>query len=96
MSIDEVSFRPMKITLSEAAIDMLYKLKQKGAFRSYSMTIEECIRTIDLISMDMTAMWNTYGDKSFPPSAVMEAFRRYSITMSRFLAHRQGQTKRKE
>ena len=84
---EEVPFRSMKITLSEEAVDMLDTLRKRGAFRSYSMTIEECIRAIDAVTTDLAALWSIYSppEKQFPSRVLMEAFRRYSMRLMRFL-----------
>jgi len=44
---EEVPFKSMKITLSEEAYEKLNILRQGGAFRSDSATIEECIRAVN-------------------------------------------------
>jgi hypothetical protein len=44
---EEIPFKSMKITLSEEAYEKLTILRQGGAFRSDSATIEECIRAVN-------------------------------------------------
>jgi len=39
-------FKPIRITLSEEAFDRMEKIMKGAKFRSYSSTIEECIRAI--------------------------------------------------
>jgi len=84
MSEEEVPFKSMKITLSEEAIEILDELRKSSAFRSYFMTIEECIRAIDIITKDISAVWSSY-QSNFPPEVLMKAFRRHSMRLHRFL-----------
>jgi Arc/MetJ-type ribon-helix-helix transcriptional regulator len=83
---EEVPFRSMKITLSEEALNMLESLRMTGSFRSSSMTIEECVRTIYDITRDITALTNIHrkNQKSFSNEVMLEAFRRYMLRLGRF------------
>ena len=51
---EEAPFKSMKVTLSEAAIDMLELIKKDGYFRSYSTAVEESIRTIFFLRLRLT------------------------------------------
>jgi len=50
---EEVPFKSLKITLSDEALDKLFKLRVNSAMRSDSATIEECIRTFSDITEDL-------------------------------------------
>lgn len=46
MDKEEEPFQKIRLTLSDAAFEMLGELKEVSAFRSDSATVEECIRSI--------------------------------------------------
>ena len=43
---EEQDFKAVRITLSQEAFDRMEKIMNQAKFRSYSLMIEECIRTI--------------------------------------------------
>jgi len=67
---EEVPFKSMKITLSEEAVEKLNKLRQGGAFRSDSATIEECIRAINDMIDDLIFEFNIRKNQD-PNTAVV-------------------------
>lgn len=87
---EETPFKSLKITLSEEAIDKLAELKQGGAFRSDSATIEESIRVTYAIMEDFLSEISR-GDKDKngqlkPLSLELQAemLRRVLLRVSRF------------
>ena len=87
MSDEEVPFRSMKITLSEEAINRLVDLRQRGAFRSDSATIEECIRVIHDISTDLSMELDSAIAKKQQPipfTLQAEALKRTIVRIGRF------------
>jgi len=86
MSGEEVPFKSMKITLSEDAIDKLGELVKMGSFRSYSSAVEECIRAVYDVSLDMGILFKSTQGQILPPNAQQEAFRRYFLRLTRFIA----------
>ncbi|MCJ7630836.1 hypothetical protein MUP77_00310 [Candidatus Bathyarchaeota archaeon] len=89
MSEEEVPFKSLKITLSDDVLEKLALLLRTGSFRSQSSTIEECIRAVYDVSLDMVALLNTVPQaQTMLPAAQQEAFRRYMMRMMRFVASR--------
>jgi Arc/MetJ-type ribon-helix-helix transcriptional regulator len=87
MSEEEVPFKSMKITLSDDVLEKLAELLKAGYFRSHSNAIEECIRTVFDIYVDMlTVCKSTPKGQRIADQSQQEAFRRYLMRMSRFLA----------
>lgn len=78
----------MKITLSEEALEKLGELRQGGAFRSDSATIEECIRVVkDLISdfqFEIGSYMKNNPGKGIPQELQLELLRRIILRLSRF------------
>ena len=66
-------FKPIRITLSEEAFDRLEKIIKDASFRSYSSAIEECIRVVYDIILDVSEIAGKKGEpeKEFTP---MQAF----------------------
>lgn len=84
---EEVPFISMKITLSEEAIKRLAELRQRGSFRSDSATIEECIRAVFDVAMDICLeLDRALATNQFPmPLGLQaEAFRRTVLKIGRF------------
>jgi len=84
---EEVPFKSIRVTLSEEAVRILEDLRQRGYFRSDSMTIEECIRAVYAISNDMGAvasMQRGKGEK-VPVTEQLEGYRRVVMRLARFI-----------
>ena len=93
----EVPFKSIKITLSEEAINRLAQLRSRGSLRSDSATIEECIRTIYDISIDIAAEVDRTirGNQKFMPVHIQaETLRRIAIRMLRFIPFTEETMKR--
>ena len=85
MPEEEVSFRSIKITLSEEALDKLELLKLTGSFRSYSMTIEETIRGLfDVLKELYIAEYRAKGEKPIPDELKLEAAKNIAVRLYRF------------
>ena len=88
MAEEEVPFKSIKITLSEDALDMLDALRKVGSFRSYSMTVEECIRSIFDVSQDITGSIQharEMGTKPISPIQQSVILQRLSLRLKRFI-----------
>lgn len=85
--IEEVPFKSMKITLSEEAIRLLAALRHKGSYRSDSATIEDCIRAIYDVSLDIATEVGSAlkGKRSMSIIEIRELTRRISVRISRFI-----------
>lgn len=85
---EEVPFKSMKITLSEEALEKLSELRQGGAFRSDSATIEECIRvTRDLITdaqADLGSYVKQHPNQGTPDAICRALVKTLLIRLSRF------------
>lgn len=64
--MSEEEFKPIRITLSDEAFTRLDTIMKVAAFRSYSSTIEECIRIVYDIIEDI---WAVIGKKDDPYTA---------------------------
>jgi hypothetical protein len=79
-------FKPIRITLSDEAFSSLDKIMKDAKFRSYSSTIEECIRVLSTIIADIHLVLGD-RDKEFTPFTSIEAaqtFETIAIRMDRF------------
>lgn len=79
-------FKSLRITLSEEAFDRMEKIMKGAAFRSYSATIEECIRTIHDLMEEIYAMAGRRGTPNTHPTALERSasFDRIVMKMNRF------------
>jgi len=75
----------MRITLSDEAFERLEKLMKIARFRSYSSTVEECIRTIYEIMNDIYGIMGKPDDPARQISARMKekGFEQIVTRMSR-------------
>lgn len=83
---EEVSFKSMKITLSEEALDRVGKIMQYAAFRSYSSTIEECIRAVWDIMDEIFILAGERGEPEVHTTVEQgtESLNRIVMRMNRF------------
>ena len=84
----EVPFKSIRITLSEEAIRMLGSLRYVGTFRSDSMTVEECIRTIYDVAEELSASMQRAadkGEKPIPPLEQAIILQRIGLRLKRFV-----------
>ena len=79
-------FKPIRITLSQEAFDQMEKIMSKAAFRSYSSTVEECIRGIYDIIKEILILAGPPGSSPRRPTTreYTEAMTRVVVRMSRF------------
>ena len=79
-------FKPIRITLSDEAYEKLDNIMKTAKFRSYSSTIEECIRVVSDILVDVTIVLGTKGKPwtPFDDSEAYEGFVRIANRMRRF------------
>jgi len=79
-------FKPIRITLSEEAFDRLDKIMKDAKFRSYSSTIEECIRVVSDIIGDLRSVIGKKDDpfRPFDEEIAAEAFTNITVRMDRF------------
>lgn len=83
------SFKSMKITLSEEALDLLEDIKEKGCFRSHSMAIEESIRALhDVLTHLDQGMAFAKDEKPIPDAKKLEVIRDIAVRLSRFSVYR--------
>ena len=59
------AFKPVRITLSEEAFDRLEKIMNDAKFRSYSSTIEECIRVVYDLMKELELVLGKKDDPHF-------------------------------
>lgn len=87
MSKEEVPFKSVKVTLSEEAIRMLGTLRYRGAFRSDSMTVEECIRRMYDICEDIGELLQLGEDRGEKLTSEEQAvaLQRIGIRVKRFV-----------
>ena len=79
-------FKPIRITLSEEAFDRMEKIMKGAKFRSYSSTIEECIRVVSDIIGDLQSVIGKKDDpfKPFDETIAAQTFATITIRMDRF------------
>jgi len=83
-------FKPIRITLSDEAFDRLDQIMKKAKFRSYSSTVEECIRVVhDIID----EIYTVAGVRDSPDITISgpnlaDAMMRIIGQMSRFTGRR--------
>jgi len=84
---EEAPFRSVKITLSEEALDRLAELRAIGSCRSDSATVEECIRTIYDIVIDVSSEMAIAREKKLVLSFAEQAelLRRVIVRIARFV-----------
>jgi len=84
---EEVPFKSMKITISEEAMDMLDRLRIAGAFRSYSMTVEEIIRGLYDVAVEIAAGIREAADRNerLSPNEQAIALQRIGLRLKRFV-----------
>lgn len=85
-------FKPIRITLSEEAFDRMNYIMEHAKFRSYSSTIEECLRAIFDIIGEIHAV---AGKKDDPDQVVdmldiRDSWDRIIMRMYRFTSRRTG------
>lgn len=79
-------FKPIRITLSQEAFDRLNYIMKMASFRSNSSAIEECIRVVYDIILEITPV---VGDKDEPfkpfiKDEVFQTFTNIATRLSRF------------
>jgi len=79
-------FKPIRITLSEEAFTRLDKIMKDAKFRSYSSTIEECIRVISDIIGDVKSLTDEVNGKivTIHDDQMIDTLLRISLRMTRF------------
>ena len=80
-------FKAIRITLSQEAFDKMDSIMKDAKFRSYSSTIEECIRTIDDIVGDIYSIAGHRNDpKVYHPTPAdwTETLKKIILRMHRF------------
>lgn len=79
-------FKPVRITLSEEAFNQMDDIMKNAAFRSYSSTIEECIRATHDIIEEVHIVAGSRGDSLVKPTVdqCIESLNRIIMRMSRF------------
>jgi len=79
-------FKPIRITLSEEAFDQMDKIMKDAKFRSYSSTIEECIRAIHGIIQEMEILMSKENDSTItiPHQEMIDTLLRINMRMVRF------------
>ena len=83
-------FKPIRITLSDEAFDRLETIMKDATFRSYSSTIEECIRAVYDITLEIYAVAGTKGDPpiDIPVKDLRDSMMRVIMRMHRFTGRR--------
>jgi hypothetical protein len=83
----EKPFRKIRLTLSEVAIEKLARLRDVGYFRSDSSTVEECIRVMDDIADEISALVQEGEDTGKKVSLQNQAIvlQRIDVRASRFV-----------
>lgn len=83
---EEPEFKSMRITLSDEAYTRLEELMKKAMFRSYSSTVEECIRAVYDLMTEINTATRTPDNQFRKMNSQMKAegFSRFVIRMSRF------------
>ena len=81
-------FKPIRITLSNEAFAHLDKVMNDAKFRSYSSTIEECIRAINDIISEIHYTSGKKGKVTIPVSDVTDSWDRILMRMYRFTGRR--------
>lgn len=79
-------FKPVRITLSQEAFDRMERIMKDAAFRSYSSTIEECIRVVFDIVREIESTAGRKGDPEIdvPLEVRVESWNRILMRMGRF------------
>lgn len=88
MSQEEPSFKSLRITLSEEALERLDEIMKEAAFRSYSSTVEECIRVVYEIMRDISTqidLTSKRKEKEVSDEEMRDMFLRVSTRMARFI-----------
>ena len=81
-------FKPIRITLSHEAYAQMEKIMEDAKFRSYSSTIEECIRAINDIISEIHFTSGETGKVSIPISNISDSWDRITMRMYRFTGRR--------
>jgi hypothetical protein len=85
MSEEEVPFKTLKITMSEEAFNILESLRISGSFRSYSMTIEESIRSLfDILKEIYVVEYTAKSQKPIPDQLKLEFIKHIVIRLYRY------------
>ena len=84
--MSEEEFKPIRITLSDEAFARLDTIMKDAAFRSYSSTIEECVRVVHDIIGDIWDVAGKRGDptKQFSDADAAQALAKIITRMDRF------------
>jgi hypothetical protein len=79
-------FKPIRITLSEEAYSQMEKIMTDSSFRSYSSTIEECIRATHDIIAEIQIVAGKAGEPVVRPTFEqgLESLNRIVMRMCRF------------
>jgi len=79
-------FKPIRITLSPEAFDRLERIMKDGSFRSYSSTIEECVRVVYELMNDISNIIGREGEpaEDFTQAKAFQAFVIIATRMARF------------
>jgi len=91
-------FKPIRVTLSEEAFGHMEEIMRDAKFRSYSSTIEECIRAVYDVINEIYRIGGVPGDPEIQPTAhdYTDSMIHIIIRMSRFTGRtpkRRGKTK---
>lgn len=88
MSKEEPSFKSLRVTLSEEAFERLDDIMKRGSFRSYSSTVEECVRVVYEIIRDISTQIEETSkreDEGVSDEEMRDMFLRVSTRMARFI-----------
>ena len=83
---EEAELKSLRITLSEEAFDRLEQIMKDAKFRSYSSTVEECVRTIYDVMKDIRLIAGKTGPvgQTVTDQQRYELFTRVVTKMGRF------------
>ncbi|MCW3985296.1 MAG: hypothetical protein NWE91_02665 [Candidatus Bathyarchaeota archaeon] len=84
--MSQEEFKSIRITLSDEAFERLERIMKDATFRSYSSTIEECVRVVSDL---MTEIYHVAGRRDTPDVNVnvndqCRTFERFVSRMTRF------------
>lgn len=79
-------FKPIRITLSQEAFDRMEYIMKNAKFRSYSSTIEECIRVVFEIINEIYLVAGSIDDPAvqLQPQDCIDSLGRIIVRMFRF------------
>lgn len=83
-------FKPVRITLSQEAFDRMEVIMRGAAFRSYSSTVEECIRVVFDIVKEIESTAGKRRDRTInvPQRVRIDSWNRILMRMTRFTGRR--------